>query len=128
MYNHFGPVERSEHANAVADALVPALPKPRSEPWTISHLSGALAGLFAHLGRSSTVWVADAAFTVLVGPNVQEFRFVNHEKLFKELAARAGRANAEPGARAIRESCGCVRSPEHGTARRDFPGLAGWPE
>jgi hypothetical protein len=88
VYNHFGPAERSKRANAVADALITALRKPRDDPWKIFHLSEALAGLFAHLDRSSVVRVADTVFTVLGGPNVQQFRFENHEKLFKEIAAR----------------------------------------
>jgi hypothetical protein len=88
VYNHLGPAERSERASAVADALVTALRIPRDDPWKIVHLSAALAGLFAHLDRSSAVRVADAVFTVLGGPNVPQFRFENHEKLFKEVAAR----------------------------------------
>jgi hypothetical protein len=88
VYNHLGPDERSGRATAVADALVTALRKPRDDPWKIFRLSEALAGLFAHLDRSSVVRVTDAVFTVFGGPNVQEFRFENHEKLFKEVAAR----------------------------------------
>jgi hypothetical protein len=88
VYNYFGPAERSERANAAADALVAALRKPMDDPWKIFRLSEALAGLFAHLDRSSVVRVADAVFTVLGGPNVQQFRFENHEKLFREVAAR----------------------------------------
>jgi tRNA A-37 threonylcarbamoyl transferase component Bud32 len=88
VYQHFGPAERSERANAAADALVTALRKPRDDSWKIVHLSEALAGLFAHLDRSSGVRVADAVFTVLSGPNVQQFRVENHQKLFKEIAAR----------------------------------------
>jgi hypothetical protein len=88
VYNHLGPDERNRRANAVADALVAALQKPRSEPWTIVHLSEALAGLFVHLDRPSAVRVADAAFTVLGSPVVQQFKFEWHEKLFKEIAAR----------------------------------------
>jgi hypothetical protein len=88
VYNHFGPDERSGRASAIADALVTALRKPRDDPWKIFHLSEALAGLFAHLDRSSVVRVTDAVFTVLGGPDVPQFRFENHEKLFKEVAAR----------------------------------------
>jgi hypothetical protein len=88
VYNHFGPAERSERASTVADVLVTALRKPRDDPWKIFRLSEALAGLFAHLDRSSTVRVTDVVFTVLGGPNVQQFRFENHAKLFKEVAAR----------------------------------------
>jgi hypothetical protein len=88
VYNHFGPAERSAHAFAVADNIVTALRKPRDDPWKIVHLSEALAGLLAHLDRSSVVRVAEAVFTVLGGPNVQQFRFENHAKLFKEVAAR----------------------------------------
>jgi hypothetical protein len=87
VYNHFGPAERSARANAVADGLITALRQPRDDPWKIVYSSEALAGLFAHLDRSSTVRVTDAVFTVLGGPNVQQFRFEIHEKLFKAIAA-----------------------------------------
>jgi len=88
VYNYFGPDERSRRANFDADALVTALKKPTDDPWKIVHFSQALAGLFVHLDRPNTVRVTDAVFTVLGGPNAQQFRFENHEKLFKEVAAR----------------------------------------
>jgi hypothetical protein len=88
VYNHVDPAERSERASAIADVLVTALRKPVDDPWKIVYHSQALAALFAQLDRASTVRVTDAVFAVLGGPNVQQFQFEHHEKLFKEIAAR----------------------------------------
>jgi serine/threonine protein kinase len=87
VYNQLDAAERSERASAIADVLVAVLCKPVDDPWKIVYHSQALAALFAQLDRASTVRVTDAVFAVLGGPNVQQFRFEHHEKLFKEIAA-----------------------------------------
>jgi hypothetical protein len=99
VYNHLDPAERRERANAVVDILVAALRRPKNDPWTISQLSEALAKQCAHLDRPGAVRTADALLAVLDDPNAQprEFgpipnahldRFVLHETMFKQIAAR----------------------------------------
>ena len=88
MSNHLGPAERSERTNAVADALVATLRRPKNDGWAISKLSESLVALCAQLDRRGAVRAADALLVVLDGPNVSAFRFVLPERLFKRVAAR----------------------------------------
>jgi hypothetical protein len=88
VYNHFGPAVRSGRANAVADALVTALRRPKNDLQMAAHLSEALAMLCAHLDRPGAVRVADTLLAILADPNVPQLRFLLPEKMFKKAAAR----------------------------------------
>jgi hypothetical protein len=88
VYAHLDPAERAERATTVADALLTALRRPKNDLQTIVPLSEALATLCVHLDRRQVVRVADALCTVLSDPDVQPFRFMLHERVFKKVAAR----------------------------------------
>jgi hypothetical protein len=86
VYAHLDPAERATRANAVADALLAAL--PRNDVPTSAQLSQALAALCVHLDRPGVVRVADALLTVLGEPEVRRHRFEFPEETVKKVAAR----------------------------------------
>src|SRR5262249_48899108 len=88
VYNHLDPAERSRRANAVADTLVAALRKPRSDPWTVSQLWEGIATLGAHLDRPGAVRTVDVLLAVLDERNAQHFPSLLYEKIFKKIVAR----------------------------------------